>query len=186
MVNRTQIHQLNMWKLPAEKGKNASLLTNFPSASRKCSGLKVSGASHSFLSNSTDVRLGITEVPCTQRQTEVLNWIFVYFGMRRATGIEQPQVVINAYTFVKLIQLWKIIWTLSFLSGVLWSISADYFSQIYIFYKDFIVSTNSFQKSCPGVVGPRSSSIFITIKQSTEFQTSQNVIQKLYILFITF
>lgn len=50
-------------QVPAEKGKNASFLTNFPSASRKCSGLKVSGVSHSFLSNSTEVRLGITDVP---------------------------------------------------------------------------------------------------------------------------
>lgn len=88
VVNHTQSHQVNMWNLPAEKGKNASLLTNLPSASRKCSGLKVSGASHSFLSNSTDVRLGITEVPCTQRQTEVL-LIFVYYGIRRAAGIEE-------------------------------------------------------------------------------------------------
>ena len=44
---------------------NASLLTNLPLASKKCPGLNLSGVSHSFLSNSTDVRLGINEVPYT-------------------------------------------------------------------------------------------------------------------------
>lgn len=48
---------------PAENGRNASLLTNFPSVSRKRSGLNTFGVSHSFSSKSTEVRFGITAVP---------------------------------------------------------------------------------------------------------------------------
>lgn len=40
-----------------------------PSASRKCPGLKVFGVSHSSLSNRTDVKLVITDVPCIHNYT---------------------------------------------------------------------------------------------------------------------
>lgn len=43
---------------------------NLPSSSRKCLGLKLSGVSHSFLSKRTEVRLGITVVPCKERKRE--------------------------------------------------------------------------------------------------------------------
>lgn len=49
--------------LPAEKGRKASRLLYWP-FSRKCSGLKVSGVSHTFLSNIIEVRLVIRVVPC--------------------------------------------------------------------------------------------------------------------------
>lgn len=49
--------------LPAEKGRKASRLLYWP-FSRKCSGLKVSGVSHTFLSNIIEVRLVISVVPC--------------------------------------------------------------------------------------------------------------------------
>lgn len=50
--------------LPAEKGKNAFLLTKLPLESRKCPGLNTCGVSHSFLSKSTDVKMVNTVLPC--------------------------------------------------------------------------------------------------------------------------
>lgn len=53
---------------PAENGRKASLLKNWPWEFRKCPGLKVSGVSHSFLSFSTEDRLVITTVPCMEEK----------------------------------------------------------------------------------------------------------------------
>lgn len=50
--------------LPAEKGMNAFLDTNFPCSFRKCPGLNVCGLSHSLSSARTDVSKGKTVVPC--------------------------------------------------------------------------------------------------------------------------
>lgn len=50
-------------KKPAENGRKASLLRNRPSESKKCSGLKMSGVSHSLLSVSTDPIIEVTVVP---------------------------------------------------------------------------------------------------------------------------
>lgn len=44
----------------------ASLLINLPLLSRKCKGLKLLGFSHSVSSYRTDVRRGITAVPCNK------------------------------------------------------------------------------------------------------------------------
>lgn len=60
--------ELNM-NIPAEKGINASGLTNSPLALRKFSGLNSRGDFHRPSSNSTDDRLGMTVVPWrTQKQ----------------------------------------------------------------------------------------------------------------------
>lgn len=50
-------------KTPAENGKKASLLRNWPSESKKCSGLKTSGVAHSSLSNSTVASMVVIGVP---------------------------------------------------------------------------------------------------------------------------
>lgn len=49
--------------VPAEKGIKASLRRKWPSESKKCSGLKMSGVSHSFLSCSTEEKFVIIMVP---------------------------------------------------------------------------------------------------------------------------
>lgn len=59
--------------LPAEKGRKASRLLYWP-FSRKCSGLKVSGVSHTFLSNIIEVRLVITVVPCKRWRKQEFAW----------------------------------------------------------------------------------------------------------------
>lgn len=59
--------------LPAEKGRKASRLLYWP-LSRKCSGLKVSGVSHTFLSNIIEVRLVITVVPCERWRNQAITW----------------------------------------------------------------------------------------------------------------
>lgn len=53
---------------PAEKGMKASLLTNRPWSSRKWAGLNVCGVAHSLSSYRTDVRRGMTIVPCGQTE----------------------------------------------------------------------------------------------------------------------
>ena len=50
-------------QVPAEKGMKASCLTNWPRASRKCSGWKRKGFFQTVLSFSTDDRLVISVVP---------------------------------------------------------------------------------------------------------------------------
>lgn len=50
-------------QVPAEKGMKASCLTNWPWASRKCSGWKRKGFFQTVLSFSTDDRLVISVVP---------------------------------------------------------------------------------------------------------------------------
>lgn len=57
--------------LPAEKGRKASRLLYWL-FSRKCSGLKVSGVSHTFLSNIIKVRLVIRVVPCKGWRKQVI------------------------------------------------------------------------------------------------------------------
>lgn len=60
---QTLIKYLQSRSLPREKGRKAVRFTNLHSSFRKWFGLKVWGVSHSFLSNSTDVKLGITITP---------------------------------------------------------------------------------------------------------------------------
>lgn len=57
-------------------------MKNFPSKSRKCSGLKTSGVSHSFLSNSTDAIIVVIDVPWIRRDNRLLipagNKLYLY------------------------------------------------------------------------------------------------------------
>lgn len=55
---------------PAENGRKASLLRNWPSESKKCWGLKTSGVSHSFLSKSTDESMALIGVPWEKNQNK--------------------------------------------------------------------------------------------------------------------
>lgn len=56
-----------LW-VPVEKGRKASLLTKFPSASRKWLGLNWCGVSHCVLSSSTEVSDGMTIMPWEKTQ----------------------------------------------------------------------------------------------------------------------
>ena len=69
----------------------ASLLTNFPSSSRKWEGLKLSGLSHSVSSHNTDVRRGYTTVPCRERTIqEVIKLFIKIFVYDMAVGVAIP------------------------------------------------------------------------------------------------
>lgn len=80
--------------LPAEKGRKASRLLYWP-FSRKCSGLKVSGVSHTFLSNIIEVRLVIRVVPCER-------WRKGAITQRRGADVLSDRVIISSVNYTVL------------------------------------------------------------------------------------